>query len=189
MKLKKNERRNAIEQAIQHNPFITDNDLCEQFEVSIQTIRLDRSQLNIPELRERVKLVAEQNYQHIRSLEANEIIGDLIRMQPNEYAKSMIEINQDSVFTKNQIARGHILFAQANSLCVALIHHPVVLTHESSVEFIEKVKLNDTVKAQAKVEKHLDHYYYIEVQSFVKNTLVFKGHFKMYYRSEDEKHG
>ena len=39
---------------------------------------------------------------------------------------------------KTRIARGHILFAQANSLCVALIHNSTVLTQESNLKFIEK---------------------------------------------------
>ena len=43
-----------------------------------------------------------------------------------------------------------MLFAQANSLCVALIHKSTVLTQESNVAFIEKVKLNDTVRAEAR---------------------------------------
>ena len=90
LKLKKDERRIAIQNAIDANPFITDNELCEKFGVSIQTIRLDRTHLNIPELRKRIKLVAEQNYGQIRSIEANEIIGDLIQVEPDIEAQSLI---------------------------------------------------------------------------------------------------
>ncbi|WP_367080967.1 transcription factor FapR [Staphylococcus capitis] len=189
MKLKKDERRIAIQNAIDANPFITDNELCEKFGVSIQTIRLDRTHLNIPELRKRIKLVAEQNYGQIRSIEANEIIGDLIQVEPDIEAQSLIEITEDTVFAKTQIARGHILFAQANSLCVALIHSPTVLTQESQVEFIEKVKLNDTVRAKAQVIDKTCKHYTIEVNSYVKDKLVFKGKFKMFYISEDEFNG
>ena len=189
LKLKKDERRIAIQNAIDANPFITDNELCEKFGVSIQTIRLDRTHLNIPELRKRIKLVAEQNYGQIRSIEANEIIGDLIQVEPDIEAQSLIEITEDTVFTKTQIARGHILFAQANSLCVALIHNPTVLTQESQVEFIEKVKLNDTVRAKAQVIDKTCKHYIIEVNSYVKDKLVFKGKFKMFYISEDEFNG
>ncbi len=189
LKLKKDERRIAIQNAIDANPFITDNELCEKFGVSIQTIRLDRTHLNIPELRKRIKLVAEQNYGQIRSIEANEIIGDLIQVEPDIEAQSLIEITEDTVFTKTQIARGHILFAQANSLCVALIHNPTVLTQESQVEFIAKVKLNDTVRAKAQVIDKTCKHYIIEVNSYVKDKLVFKGNFKMFYISEDEFNG
>lgn len=189
LKLKKDERRIAIRNAIEANPFITDNELCEKFDVSIQTIRLDRTHLNIPELRKRIKLVAEQNYGQIKSIEANEIIGDLIQVEPDVKAQSLIEITEDYVFAKTQIARGHILFAQSNSLCVALIHNPTVLTQESQVEFVEKVKLNDTVRAEAQVINKTSKHYLIEVNSFVKDKLVFKGKFKMFYISEDEFNG
>ena len=189
LKLKKDERRIAIRNAIEANPFITDNELCEKFDVSIQTIRLDRTHLNIPELRKRIKLVAEQNYGQIKSIEANEIIGDLIQVEPDVKAQSLIEITEDYVFAKTQIARGHILFAQSNSLCVALIHNPTVLTQESQVAFVEKVNLNDTVRAEAQVINKTSKHYLIEVNSFVKDKLVFKGKFKMFYISEDEFNG
>ena len=189
VKLKKDERRIAIQNTIKVNPFITDYELCEKFDVSIQTIRLDRTHLNIPELRKRIKLVAEQNYDQIKSIEANEIIGDLIQVDPDVKAQSLIEITEDSVFAKTQIARGHVLFAQANSLCVALIHNPTVLTQESQVEFIEKVKLNDTVRIEAKVIEKTNKHYMIEVKSYVKEKLVFKGKSKMFYTSEDEWNG
>ncbi|MDU2135800.1 MAG: transcription factor FapR, partial [Staphylococcus warneri] len=95
----------------------------------------------------------------------------------------------DSVFSKSQIARGHVLFAQANSLCVALIHNPTVLTQESDVKFLDKVKLNDTVKAVANVINQTNKHYLIEVNSYVKDKLVFNGKFKMFYISEDELNG
>lgn len=47
IEIEKAERRQAIQKAIELNPFITDSELCEQFEVSIQTIRLDRTNLSI----------------------------------------------------------------------------------------------------------------------------------------------
>ncbi|MDN6630251.1 MAG: transcription factor FapR, partial [Staphylococcus equorum] len=79
--------------------------------------------------------------------------------------------------------------AQANSLCVALIHKPVVLTQESNVAFLKTVKLNDTVRADAQTIEITSKYYMIKVNSYVKDTLVFRGTFKMYYTSEDEQDG
>ncbi|PTI79372.1 transcription factor FapR [Staphylococcus succinus] len=189
MKLKKQERRDAIKKEIEKNPFITDLDLSILFSVSIQTIRLDRKYLNIPELRKRIKSVARKNHENIRSIDGSEIIGDVINVQPNQEATSIIEIDEDSVFTRNQIARGHVLFAQANSLCVALIHKPTVLTKGSNVTFLKPVKLNDTVRAEAQAVEITNKYYMINVNSYVKGSIVFQGTFKMYYISEDEQNG
>ena len=41
--------------------------------------------------------MAEQNYGQIKSIEANEIIGDLIQVEPDVKAQSLIEITEDYV--------------------------------------------------------------------------------------------
>ncbi|KIX90287.1 fatty acid biosynthesis transcriptional regulator [Staphylococcus microti] len=186
MKRNKNERRKLIEQTIQQNPFITDQALSEMYDVSIQTIRLDRNQLHIPELRERVKRVATEQYEQISSLENQDIIGDIVALEPNRSAKSLLTISPQDVFTRNNIARGHIVFAQANSLCVAMVKHGFVLTKESHIHFVKPVHLGDSVVAEAKVEYHDDKYYEMTVISYVGEAKVFEGLFKMYYISEDE---
>ena len=58
MKRTKKERQQLLINTIKNNPFITDEDLASEFTVSVQTIRLDRLELSIPELRERIKHVA-----------------------------------------------------------------------------------------------------------------------------------
>ena len=58
------------------------------------------------------------------------------------------------------------------------IHNPTVLTQESQVAFVEKVKLNDTVRAEAQVINKTSKHYLIEVNSFVKDKLVLKGNLK-----------
>lgn len=58
MKRTKQERQQKLQETIEETPFITDEELARKFGVSIQTIRLDRMELSIPELRERIKLMA-----------------------------------------------------------------------------------------------------------------------------------
>lgn len=186
VKKTKDERRTLIETTIQQNPFITDQALSDMFEVSIQTIRLDRSQLQIPELRERVKNVAKDQYRNISALEDQDIIGDIVSLEPNLSGKSIVTISKKDVFTRNAIARGHVLFAQANSLCVAIVKHASVLTKESHIHFVKPVQLGDVVVAEAEVQFHDDKYYEMSVTSFVAQEKVFEGLFKMYYISEDE---
>ena len=61
MKRNKRERQELLVETIKETPFITDEELAEKFSVSVQTIRLDRLELSIPELRERIKNVAKQS--------------------------------------------------------------------------------------------------------------------------------
>src|SRR6476620_11696575 len=129
MRRTKKERQHLLTGTIKENPFITDEDLAEKFQVSIQTIRLDRLELAIPELRERIKYVAEKKLNdEVKSLPIDEVIGEIIDLQLDESAISILEINREHVFSRNQIARGHHLFAQANSLAVAVINDELALT-------------------------------------------------------------
>ena len=74
----KKERQKSLMDKIVKDPFLTDEELSEHFGVSIQTIRLDRLELGIPELRERIKSVAEGTYAKVRSIYGKEIVGELL---------------------------------------------------------------------------------------------------------------
>ena len=52
--LTKRERQKLLLDTIENDPFLNDEELADKFDVSIQTIRLDRMELKIPELRERI---------------------------------------------------------------------------------------------------------------------------------------
>ncbi|GAE89212.1 transcription factor fapR [Acetivibrio straminisolvens JCM 21531] len=51
----KKERQAILLEKLEHDPFLTDEELSEMLGVSVPTIRLDRLELGIPELRERIK--------------------------------------------------------------------------------------------------------------------------------------
>ena len=117
MRRNKRERQELLQQTIQATPFITDEELAGKFGVSIQTIRLDRLELSIPELRERIKNVAEKTLEdEVKSLSLDEVIGEIIDLELDDQAISILEIKQEHVFSRNQIARGHHLFAHAPPL-------------------------------------------------------------------------
>ncbi len=188
MKRSKKQRQIELKETIKENPFITDEELAEKFEVSVQTIRLDRLELSIPELRERIKYVAERNFEdQVRSLPIDEVIGEIIDMELDKSAISILDIKKEHVFKRNKIARGHHLFAQANSLAVAVINDELALTAKAQIRFTRSVKENERVVAKAKVlkidEKHGRTL--VEVNSYVNNELVFTGEFEM-YRSQQK---
>jgi acyl-coenzyme A thioesterase PaaI-like protein len=179
----KKERQQLLIKTIKENPFITDEELADKFSVSVQTIRLDRLELSIPELRERIKNVAEKKFtDEVRALPLDEIIGEVIDINLDENAISILDIKEEHVFSRNGIARGHHLFAQANSLAVALINDELALTAKASILFTRPVKENERVIAKAKVKKieHATDRSIIEVKSFVGKEIVFKGEFEMY---------
>lgn len=188
MRLKKDKRQQLLVEKIERTPFITDEELANYFQVSIQTIRLDRLELSIPELRERIKSVATNQWNEtVRSLPLEDVIGDIIDLELDKRAISIMTIQREQIFSRNEIARGHHLFAQANSLAVALINDELALTRKSEIKFKRQVKLGEQVVAKAEVidvrEKGIT---IVEVNSFVKNEIVFTGVFHM-YRSKGKK--
>ncbi len=165
---------------IEENPFLTDEELAKVFKMSVQTIRLDRLELGIPELRERMKQYAEKSYSQVKSLAVPEIIGDLLDLELEKAGLSLLEISEEMVFQKNRIARGHVLFAQANSLAVALVNAEVALTGTAKVSFIRPVKLGEKIVAKAVIYSKSGNKYGIRVTSRSDNEMVFQGDFKVF---------
>src|SRR5690554_2850398 len=131
--LPKRERQSQLIEKLKEDPFITDEELSEDFNVSIQTIRLDRLELGIPELRERIKTVASENYSKIKTIGAREIIGEIVDIELGKSGISILETTNDMVFEKTQIVRGHYIFAQAESLAIAVIDRKSTRLNSSHV--------------------------------------------------------
>ncbi|CAM3354125.1 transcription factor FapR [Marinicrinis lubricantis] len=186
-RLPKKQRQEKLSKWIEENPFVTDEELTKAFQVSIQTIRLDRMELGIPELRERLKLMAERSYDQVRSLAIDEVIGEVVDLQLDKSGISILEMKEEHVFARNQIARGHHIFAQANSLAVAVINEEVALTVSADIRFLRPVRLHEKCVAKAYVraitgERRKAK---VEVFTYVGEELVFQGNFTVYRSAGD----
>lgn len=186
-KLPKRLRQQQLAKLIQENPFVTDEELTHTFQVSIQTVRLDRMELGIPEYRERIKLMAESSYDQVRSLPLHEVIGDVIDLQLDKSGISIFEIGKEHVFSRTNIARGHHLFAQANSLAVAVINAEVALTASADIRFIRPVKLGEKCVSKAYVRSisGSNGKARVEVFTYVGEDIVFQGNFHVYRSASD----
>lgn len=177
-------RQQQLSKLIEHNPFMTDEELTKHFQVSIQTIRLDRLELGIPELRERIKLMAERSYDQVQSLPLHEVIGEVIDLQLDKSGISMFEIKEEHVFSRTKIARGHHVFSQANSLAVAVINDPIALTASADIRFIRSVKLGERCIAKAYVRSVSKGKAKVEVFTYANDELVFQGNFLIYHSKD-----
>jgi acyl-coenzyme A thioesterase PaaI-like protein len=186
-RLSKKERQNELVEVLTRNPFMTDEELANLFQVSVQTIRLDRLEKSIPELRERIKSVAEQNYDEVKSLMAHEVIGEIIDLQLDQSAISLLDIQEEHVFTRNRIARGHHLFAQANSLAIAVIDDELALTSSAEIRFLRAVRAGERVVAKAQVLETVDDRTQVRVDSYIGKELVFSGKFWVYRKVRKRK--
>ncbi|MCO1601136.1 transcription factor FapR [Desulfosporosinus nitroreducens] len=176
----KEERRKLLGEALLKNPFSTDEELSERFKVSVSTIRLDRGELGIPELRERTRAVAQEAYSTLKSLDDQELIGELLELVIGERACSKLMIDESMVLTKARVARGHYLFAQANSLAIALVDAKVALTGSVELKFIRPVQLGEVVIAKGMVLKRKQNKYWVQILVSVGSEEVLKGNWILF---------
>lgn len=176
----KEERRRILEEALAKNPFFTDEELSEQFKVSVSTIRLDRGEMGIPELRERTRAVAHEAYSRLKSLDDQELIGELLELVIGERACSKLAIDESMVLTKARVARGHYLFAQANSLAIALVDAKVALTGSVDMKFLRPVQLGEVAVAWGTVLNRKDNKYWVEISVRVGAEEVLRGNWILF---------
>ena len=124
-RVKKKERQQLLVEKVKEKPFLTDEELAKALGVSVQTIRLDRLELGIPELRGRIRKMAETAQNKVKSIQSGEVVGELIDLELGHSGISLLRVTEDMVFAKTQIAKGHYMFSQANSLALAIIDAPM----------------------------------------------------------------
>lgn len=175
--LLKKERQKLLCEKIRENPFLTDEELAEILYVSIPTIRLDRLELGIPELRERVKSVAEKNLSKVKSLQSKEVVGELIELDLGKSGISMLETDESMVFEKTRIIRGHFIYSLAESLAIAVIDADVALVGIANIKYKTPVYAGSKLIAKAEVRRIKGNSYIVWVKILEKQVEVFRGKF------------
>ncbi len=175
--LQKRERQKQLMEQLKEDPFLTDEELSEIFKVSIQTIRLDRLELGIPELRERIKMVAEENYAKLKSIGGQEIVGELVDIDLGKSGISILNTTEDMVFEKSRVVRGQYIFAQAESLALAVIDAKVALTGVANIKYKIPIYAGDKLVAKAEVVRVRGNKYFVWVKTKVRQEEAFRGKF------------
>lgn len=175
--LLKKERQRILSEKIKGDPFLTDEELSDIFSVSVPTIRLDRLEMGIPELRERIKNVAEKNYGKVKSLQSKEIVGELIDINLGRYAVSVLETDESMVFEKSRIVRGHFIYSMAESIAIAVIDADVALVGVASIKYKTPVYSGCKLVARAEVKHIRSNNYIVWVKIFEKQVEMFRGKF------------
>jgi acyl-coenzyme A thioesterase PaaI-like protein len=173
----KQQRQKTLLEKIKYDPFLTDEELADFFKVSVPTIRLDRLELGIPELRERIKNVAESNQEKLKSIEGKELIGELIDLQLGQSAISLMETNDSMAFEKTRIVRGHYIYSLAETLAIAVIDAQVALVGVANIKYKIPVYSGAKIIAKAEVKKTKGSRFIVWVKIYEKNTEVFRGKF------------
>ena len=162
---------------IEHNPLATDEELAASFSVSVSTIRLDRAVLGIPELRERMKSMAQRATSRLRSLKQTEVVGDLLELEPNKWALSVLDTRREMAFRETSMVCDHYIYAQASSIAIAVVEADFVLVDSMRGELKGHARVGDSLVARAKVGVHKDDKYIVSVRTKVGDREIFVGRF------------
>ena len=99
-------RHGKLQKLIQKDPFLTDEQLAKTLKVSVPTVRLDRLALNIPELRERIRMMASTASTRLKAIDQKDIVGELIDLELNRSAISTLTITHDMVLGLFYVGHG-----------------------------------------------------------------------------------
>lgn len=175
------QRQRRLEERLAADPFLTDEELADLFSVSVQTIRLDRMALGIPEVRQRTREVARRTYASLKSIGWREVVGELVDLQLGRSAISIFETTDEMVFEKTRIVRSQFVFAQADSLALAVIDADVAVTGLANIKYKRPVEAGERLVAKAEVIRRKgDDKFVVLVVTRAGDDVVFRGKFVVF---------
>ncbi len=172
-------RHEQLKSWMESSPFVTDEELANQFGVSIQTIRLDRMELGIPELRERTRQVAQEAHANPKAIASKDMTGEILDLELGRTGISTMMVTPEMVFEKTHVARGHHIFAQANSLALAVMDTPAAVTGVANIKFKSPVREGERLIAKAEVVRTRANKNFIWVKTRSGSQEVFRAKFIM----------
>lgn len=174
---KKTLRHKNLKKLLRANPFSTDEQLANLLNVSVPTIRLDRATLGIPELRTRTKDMAIAAQNKLRSIGRKEIVGELLDLELNRQAISMMKVTNEMISEKHELARGFYMYAMANTLALAVVDAEKALTEVGNIKYKVPVEVGANLIAKAVVTKHRENRFFIFVSVKNDGEEVFRAKF------------
>ncbi|HOU33261.1 MAG TPA: transcription factor FapR [Synergistaceae bacterium] len=170
-------RHDRLLSLLEENPLHTDEDLAHALKASISTVRLDRALLGVPELRERMRHMAEKATSKLRSLAQDDVVGDLLELEPNMWALSVLQTGKEMAFRHSSLVWDHHIYAQASSLAMAVIGADMVVTGAARARYRAPVRVGDKLIARAKVGISKGNKYVVSVRTKVEGREIFTGRF------------
>jgi hypothetical protein len=177
IKSEKKLRQQRLAKLLDDNPMATDQELATLLGVSVSTMRLDRALMGVPELRERIKRMAQEAGSKLRSLSQSEIVGDLLELEPNRWALSVLRTTREMAFRTTDILWDHYIYAQASSIAVVVIETAAVIIDSMRGEYKGQARVGDVLIARAKVGVSKDNRYIVSVRTRIGEKEIFVGRF------------
>lgn len=173
VRIAREKRQALLQKRIEENPFINDEELAEEFSVSVATIRLDRMALGIPEMRIRIRQKAEAAQPRLKS---SNVVGELVDCILGKSAISILTAAKEMV-DEARIVRSECLYAQASSLAKTVLNLPVCIVAVANIKYKQPVTIGDKLIAKAEVMRQRDQKYYVWVTTRKMRKVVFRAKF------------
>ncbi len=170
-------RHDRLLKIIETEPFLTDEEISKRLDVSIPTVRLDRLELGIRELRERIKEMARRTQEKVRALAGRDIVGELLDLDLNERGVAVFETTKEMTFERSDVVRGHFIYAFAESTAISVINADVALVGVANIKYKVPVNCGDKLVAKADVKRIRTNNFVVWVIVFRDRKEVFRGKF------------
>ncbi|MFA5341287.1 MAG: fatty acid biosynthesis transcriptional regulator [Clostridia bacterium] len=168
--LKKIKKLDELKTILADNPYMNDNQLAQNLNVSVPCIRNYRNELGIKEVRERIK-------DTVRSLAPEDIVGTITELKLNESGSAEFVTTLEMVFKKTNIVRGQYLYSFAESVAISVINAEVSLVGVANIKYKEPVYANEKLTAKAKVTQIRMNNYFVWVFVFRDDIEIFRSKF------------
>jgi acyl-coenzyme A thioesterase PaaI-like protein len=174
----KKERQLKLIEKLKEDPFLTDEELAEILSVSVPTVRLDRLEIGVPELRQRIRDMASRNLNKLRALNSEEVIGEIVELNLGESAISILDTTEQMVFAQSKIVRGHYIYSMAESIAIAVIDADVALVGVANIKYKQPVYAGSRLVAKVSIkQRRPSGKYIVWVMIYNKQVEVFRGKF------------
>ena len=121
--------------------------------------------------------MAENAQKKLQAITSEDIVGELIDLEIGVSGISMMTVNKEMVLQKTGVCRGQYMFAQANSLALAVIDAPAALTGVANVKYKIPVLSGAVLVARAEVVRKQEDKYTIWVKIRNNRKEVFRAKF------------
>ncbi len=185
-RLEKKERRGLVREEFRHHPSFTDEELAVKLAVSVATIRLDRQQLGIPQLRDRMEQAVQKVAEFPSDLRSDVKILDIT---PGEKGIAMVTTT-DEMLNFSGFVPAERLYGMAAGLAEAVLEQPAGAAQVGNIKYKEPIGAGVQLIAKAKVVRMRGQRKYVWVFVMRNETEVFRAKFIMdmpYGREIDKK--
>lgn len=174
----KENRHKLLQEKLEAQPYLTDGELADLFHVSVPTIRLDRMSLGIRSLQERLKQIAANGSEQLRTTEHQ--AGMLVDIEKGVKGISIMETNQDMCFAGTDIVQGSYIYRMAEDLALAIIGGSVAIAQVGNIKYKTPVMKGSRLVARGEVREKRKNSFILWVKVYNREAEAYRGKFIFY---------